>query len=372
MGFHEVTRVLATSKTTGYERLALVALAQRVNDDRGDGVAWPGIDTFAKDVNCSERFIQKIVKGWREAPQEVYVIDGGGRYKPNRYIILAGCSFNEVVRRLRINLNIQSAEAEQLASQMGYEKGEQVFTLAAGNGEHYDSKRVNIGTQNGEHYAETVNTGSPEQELKHQLKPQITEHQILSSSPAPVEAAVEEKEEIEPIPPSIIEDKSPVENPKTIPVIGNQPMIQGLSMLCYGQHDLSQKIAVKVAGGAARLLALGATPADLRRFAEYHRVQNEKRPATQRYDQPTVDYVLDGWGKFQTWWASHRDELVWDTIPGTANFLAMRRFEWDELAEMQPGDEIKIRGQWLYAKQADGTFTEIPHEQWPDWARESA
>ncbi len=286
MGFHEVARVLATSKTTGYERLAIVALAHRVEDKRGDGAAWPGIDTFAKDVNCSDRFIQKIVKGWRLAPYEVYVIDGGGRFKSNRYIILVGCSFAEVVHRLMVNLNINEQQAEKLAGACGYQKGEHYdisAVAATGNGEHYDIETVNITTPKGEHYAETVNTGSPEQELNINLEPQPIEHQ-LHSLPSPLTAAAPTNE-----------------TGNIIPFSVDEPLVlKALCELC----GISGPNAIKRSRETLRKLAAMTpsdqpppNPRDFIRFRYYMKAVNA------RPEPPTLAYVEDGWQRYLEWFA---------------------------------------------------------------------
>lgn len=286
MGFHEVARVLKTSKATGYERLAIVALAHRVQDERLDGAAWPGIDTFAKDVNCSDRFIQKIVKGWRLAPHEVYVIDGGGRYNPNKYIILAGCSFAEVIRRLMVNLNINEQQAEKLAVECGYQKGEHYDIPAAattGNGEHYDIETVNITTPKGECYAETVNTSSPEQELNINLEPQPIEHQ-LHSLPSPLTTAAPTNE-----------------TGNIIPFSVDEPLVlKALCELC----GISGPNAIKRSRATLRKLATMTpsdepppNPKDFIRFRYYMKAVNA------RPEPPTLAYVEDGWQRYLEWFA---------------------------------------------------------------------
>lgn len=353
MGFHEVARVLEASKTTGYERLAIVALAHRVKDERGDGAAWPGVDTFAADVNCSERFIQKIVKGWRLAPHEVYVIDGGGRYNPNKYIILAGCSFTEVVRRLMVNLNITEQQAEKVAGECGYQKGEHYDIPAAattGKGEHYDTERVNIGTQKGEHYAETVNTGSPEQEVNINLEPQGVELQPFSSSPTPPAAAVEEEKEIS----------------KSGPV---EVLMNAFADLCKWRATNP-----KLAGYLDQIRTADpeVAPRDFRAFTMYYEAVRDKRD---KYEHPYPLFVADGWGRFTEWWKSHREDGVFGYLPGVEDSINLPRWAWASFEDWPVGEGVlspRWSGVVFYAKQEDGTFAEVPREQWPEWARESA
>lgn len=290
MGFHEVSRVLERSKATGYERLAIVALAHRVNDERGDGAAWPGMDTFAADVNCSERFIQKIVKGWRLAPHEIYVIDGGGRHNPNCYVVLVGCTFAEIVRRLMVNLKITEQQAEKLAGECGYQKGEHYDMSTAattGNGEHYDTETVNITTPKGEHYAETVNTCSPEQELNINLEPQSDEPQ-LHSLPSPASPN-----------PSAATPTNETGN--IIPFSSDEPLVlKALCELCgisgpnasKRARATLQKLAAMTPGGEAP-----PNPRDFIRFRYYMKAVNA------RPKPPTLAYVEDGWGRYLEWFA---------------------------------------------------------------------
>lgn len=291
MGFHEVARVLATSKTTGYERLAIVALAHRVKDERGDGAAWPNVDTFAKDVNCSDRFIQKIVKGWKLAPHEVYVIEGGGRFKSNCYIILVGCSYAEVVHRLMENLKITEQQAEKLAGECGYQKGEHYDTSAVAaieKGEHYDTERVNITTSKGEHYAETVNTGSPEQEDNINLEPQTSEHQFHSlPSPNP-EATL-----------SAAAATPTNETGNIIPFSSDEPLVlKALCELC----GISGPNASKRARATLQKLA-AMTPGDEvpPNAKDFIRFRYYMKAVNARPEPPTLAYVEDGWQRYLEW-----------------------------------------------------------------------
>lgn len=196
----------------------------------------------------------------------------------------------------------------------------------------------------------------------------ISESTDSSSSPSPSDSQnsvlLGEKEKVEIIPDLEIENP-PLETktPKPMPVIGNQPMIQALSMTCYGHYNLSAKTITKLAGGAARLLAMGATPSDLRLFADYHTEQNAKRPPQDRHDYPTLDYVLDGWGKFIAWRDQRLDVEVTKFIPGTDFQKTYTRREWLRLEELAIGGRYVVE-KWCQdawadielIKQPDGTF----------------
>lgn len=180
-----------------------------------------------------------------------------------------------------------------------------------------------------------------------------------STSPVPDTPAVEEKE-----------------TSASVPVMDlDQRLLEAFAKLVgvYGGSSVQMKAAL--AGGLCTILKAypDAQPSHFRHFNEYHQEQNQNRKTGPRYALPKIKYVVDGWGQFVQWWESHCNASQWGFIPGTDNYLGMERWEWDELSDMESGAMIQIRGQWVYRKQANGTFTEVPCEQWPDeWKRESA
>lgn len=295
MGFNEAERVRETSKATGYELLALMMLALRVNDKEGTGAAWPSVETFANDANCTERFIQKIVKGWRENPHEVYVIDGGGRFNPNRYVILVGCGYAEIVRRLMVNLNINQTQAETLASKCGYEKGVAMDTVTQEKGEHYDIKRVNNETTKGEHYAERVLQCSPEKELEKELEPEKGEKEFNSLHPTSAESP-------QPTPTATNEDG------KIIPFSQDFDLtLNAVMELCALEGENSRKRARRTLRKLAAMTPAHEVPPcakDFIRFRYYMQAVNaQPKP-------PTLAYLEDGWGRFLEWHTSPYDWTV--------------------------------------------------------------
>ncbi|MBL1137567.1 MAG: hypothetical protein D8M56_19840 [Chloroflexi bacterium] len=178
------------------------------------------------------------------------------------------------------------------------------------------------------------------------------------SSPTPPAVAGEEEE---------IKTSTPVLNLE-------QRLLDAFAKLVGVYAGSPEKTKAKLAGGLRVILAKfpDIQPSHFRRFNEYHREENLHRKSGRLYPVPSIDYVVGGWGLFVGWWESRGEEPRYEGIPGTENYLTMSMREWDELSDMESGAMIQIRGQWVYRKQADGTFAEVPREQWPEWARESA
>ncbi len=182
-------------------------------------------------------------------------------------------------------------------------------------------------------------------------------------SAPPVVAAVEEKEISKPSDPVLEMDEV------------SQRRLDAFAKLVGVYGGSSPRMKAELAGGLQTIMAHDpdVQPSSFQRFQEYHQEQNQNRKVGPRYPLPTIKYVVDGWGQFKAWWESRRTASQWEFIPGTENYLGMDRWEWDELTDMLPGELIQIRGEWVYRKQADETFAEVPHTEWPvEWLKESA
>jgi len=70
------------SKTTGNDRLLLLAIADCADDD-GDN-AWPSVDTLAEKATCSERTVQRRIQHLEEVGC-LTVLRGAGRNGTHRY-----------------------------------------------------------------------------------------------------------------------------------------------------------------------------------------------------------------------------------------------------------------------------------------------
>lgn len=70
------------SKTTGNDRLLLLAIADCA-DDEGDN-AWPSVETLADKATCSERTVQRRIQVLEETGC-LTVLRGAGRNGTHRY-----------------------------------------------------------------------------------------------------------------------------------------------------------------------------------------------------------------------------------------------------------------------------------------------
>lgn len=70
------------SKTTGNDRLLLLAIADCADDD-GDN-AWPSVETLADKATCSERTVQRRIQVLEETGC-LTVLRGAGRNGTHRY-----------------------------------------------------------------------------------------------------------------------------------------------------------------------------------------------------------------------------------------------------------------------------------------------
>jgi hypothetical protein len=80
-----MTWVFQHSQSTGNDRLVLLAIADRANDDGDD--CWPSIPTLARKARCSERTVQRSIKSLA-ALGELAVEEGAGPHGVNRYRVL--------------------------------------------------------------------------------------------------------------------------------------------------------------------------------------------------------------------------------------------------------------------------------------------
>lgn len=354
MSWQEMERVRDHSQAKGYELLALMMIASRVNGSENKGSAFPSIDTLADDCNCTPRFAQKIVAGWRENPHDVYVSDGGGRKKCNLYIVLVGCSYAEVVRRLMINLQINATEAEKIAVQCGYEKGVSMDTLSVEKGEHYDSKRVNNGQQKGEQWTQTTSQCSPEKELEKELLEKEPEEKEFSfSSPLPVD------------PPQPIGEEKEV---LKFPIPENDDFILALAEIMgaplTGPASIVRDSRTTLRGYLRdlRLIDPEMTLDDLRRYPAYYALK--KAP---NMPFPSSRFLFQGWKNFKAWLIEQQPAAdtipVSGELPGVGWIYALPAY-WQQIENGTPAgwylegqDEHGQHAQFI--KQPDGTFARV-------------
>lgn len=184
-----------------------------------------------------------------------------------------------------------------------------------------------------------------------------------SSSPTPpvppVAVAVEEEKEI---------SKSPV-------VLSEIEVLEKAYRDLCGIWDGSSK-AEQGQIKTNLLLLLGHTPdlspADFADFRRYYDALKTTRP---KFPKPAPNFVTGGWEQFLGWQVSYLAEVVWKTLLGIERSFPLSRGDWRDLERAAAGDMHRItdsRTAYLYQKQADGTWIEIPRAEWPEWARESA
>lgn len=76
-----MSRVWDHSKQSGTPLLLLLAIADFANDD---GMAWPGVETLAKKIRMSERYVHRLVKELSEAG-ELRIEYKAGKNGTNQY-----------------------------------------------------------------------------------------------------------------------------------------------------------------------------------------------------------------------------------------------------------------------------------------------
>lgn len=97
MAYQEVTRIFQHSKQKGAARLIMLAIAEHADTN---GYAFPSAERIAAYAACSARHVERLIPELKDTP-ELYVLAGGGRWKSNRYVILAGCGPDEAIRRIQ-------------------------------------------------------------------------------------------------------------------------------------------------------------------------------------------------------------------------------------------------------------------------------
>jgi hypothetical protein len=76
-----MSKVWDHSKQSGTALLLLLAIADFANDD---GMAWPGVETLAKKIKMSERYVHRLIKDMAEAG-ELRVEYKAGKKGTNQY-----------------------------------------------------------------------------------------------------------------------------------------------------------------------------------------------------------------------------------------------------------------------------------------------
>lgn len=88
MSIQAVGWVLDNSQTRGFDRLVMIALANRVNGQRDDGEVWPSMRTIAHDAGMSAATVAAAVRRIAvKYPGELEVTAPGGPRMSARYLL---------------------------------------------------------------------------------------------------------------------------------------------------------------------------------------------------------------------------------------------------------------------------------------------
>lgn len=114
MSIRVMTTVWDKSTRTGTNLLALLALADRANDD---GYCYPGIASIAAKTRIKERQCVNVIQSL-EASGELFVDRGVGRHGTSKYLILIGLTEAEITGRLIYYFDCPKKDAPAIASQL--------------------------------------------------------------------------------------------------------------------------------------------------------------------------------------------------------------------------------------------------------------
>jgi hypothetical protein len=334
MSHVEHGRILKHSKMRGPERMILSTVSYYCNCDDDDGAAWPSIKTIATGAGYSERQVQRTVSKWIENPQEVYVVPGGGRKKSHTFIIVVGCTYQQVIDRLTPFIGL--SQAVKFADAHGFQKGDTDVTVnkegEPKKGDIYDSTENKRVTSTTKTTPEKVTRMSPEPELK--SKPELKPIEPVSSfSPPPDETPISppivKEKELENIIPLEIENSS-VENPKP----DHDECVPAFARLCGFNINTSaaNEIADKLGEGVEDILR--SDPMLTAKDFEYFRIYYNQLPplpnGKKRPLCPAIKFVVTGWRGYCDWYNLWSDETEGRYLEGEG-YVQRPRWQWHEI-----------------------------------------
>jgi hypothetical protein len=181
-----------------------------------------------------------------------------------------------------------------------------------------------------------------------------------SSSPTPPAPLVVKEEEI---------SKSPI-------VLSEIEVLEkAYSDLCGVWEGSSKAIRAQVKTNLALLVETTPhlTAADFEDFKAYYEVVTAQKPHPIK---PTPNFVTGGWQQFQDWQTQYLSGTVWEYLPGVEErSIAFTRSEWRDLQRAEAGSFWRLAVGFAlkgFRKVSNDLWVEVPAEQWPDWAKESA
>lgn len=145
MSIETSQRVWTESSHSGSALLALLALADRADDD---GYCWPAIAEIARRARVSERQVKRILEQL-EASGELYIVRSAGRGRKSEYLVLTGQSADKIARSLVLRLGAEVEDAQRLAGeicarQKGDTQGEKVTPVSPLDAEKGDTQGQNV------------------------------------------------------------------------------------------------------------------------------------------------------------------------------------------------------------------------------------
>ena len=128
VSYQATDHVCRNSETTGAARCILHAIAHRADEN---GMAWPGIETVAKESRCSVRYVQKALKNMPAS--ELRIERGHGRGNVHKYYFpLEKVNRSSPISKTeKVNSETQKVNSETL-------KGEPRFTRITKNKKNKD------------------------------------------------------------------------------------------------------------------------------------------------------------------------------------------------------------------------------------------
>lgn len=84
-----LNRVFSESRSKGGERLCLLTLADRSDDD---GICFPGLSDIAKRAHLGKRQAQRCIQNLVASGELIILVPGRGVGHPNRYLVAVGCA----------------------------------------------------------------------------------------------------------------------------------------------------------------------------------------------------------------------------------------------------------------------------------------
>lgn len=107
MSIRRITAVLDSKTTTGNDRVCLIVLADKADDD---GYCWPGLSTIQEQMNCTRQTALNAINRL-ESAGELYSVRV--QRKGSRYLVLPGLSDQQILTALVNRFEMDEEEASK-------------------------------------------------------------------------------------------------------------------------------------------------------------------------------------------------------------------------------------------------------------------